>query len=73
MACLLAELVKVYASLIEEKKLIGLPVVRNKTSGHGQGSTVTPISDEFVKYALNLAAINIVLLVGIYKLKMRNY
>ncbi len=45
----------------------GLPVVRNKTSGHGQGSAVTPISDEFAEYALNLAATNIVLLVGIYK------
>lgn len=46
----------------------GLPVVRNKTSGHGQGSAVTPISDEFAEYALNLAATNIVLLVGIYKM-----
>lgn len=45
----------------------GLPVVRNKKSGHGQGSVVTPISDEFAEYALNLAAANIVLLVGIYK------
>lgn len=32
-----------------------------------EGSTVTPISDEFAEYALNLAATNIVLLVGIYK------
>lgn len=45
----------------------GLPVVRNKTSGHGQGSAVIPISDEFAEYALNLAATNIVLMVGIYK------
>lgn len=45
----------------------GLPVVRNKNAGHGQGSTVEPILDEFVEYALNLAATNIVLLVGIYK------
>jgi len=45
----------------------GLPVVRNKNAGHGQGSTVTPISDEFAEYALNLAATNIVFLVGIYK------
>lgn len=44
----------------------GLPVVRNKNAGHGQGSTVVPISDEFAEYALNLAATNIVLLVGIY-------
>ncbi len=45
----------------------GLPVIRNKNAGHGQGSTVVPISDEFAEYALNLAATNIVLLVGIYK------
>lgn len=45
----------------------GLPVVRNKKAGHGQGSTVESISDEFAEYALNLAATNIVLLVGIYK------
>lgn len=45
----------------------GLPVVRNKNSGHGQGSTVVPIPTEFTEYALNLAASNIVLLVGIYK------
>lgn len=47
----------------------GLPVVRNKKAGHGQGSTVEPISDEFAEYALNLAATNIVLLVGMYKRK----
>ncbi len=45
----------------------GLPAVRNKNAGHGQGSAVTPIPDEFAEYALNLAATNIVLLVGIYK------
>lgn len=45
----------------------GLPVVRNKNAGHGQGSTIVSISDEFAEYALNLAATNIVLLVGIYK------
>lgn len=45
----------------------GLPVVRNKKAGHGQGSAVAFISDEFAEYALNLAAANIVLLVGIYR------
>ncbi len=44
-----------------------LPTLRNKTAGHGQGSAVTPISDDFAEYALNLAATNIVLMVGIYK------
>lgn len=42
----------------------GLPVVRNKEAGHGQGSTVEAISDELAEYALNLAATNVVLLVG---------
>jgi hypothetical protein len=45
----------------------GLPVLRNKNAGHGQGSTVVNISDEFTEYALNLAATNIVLLMKIYK------
>lgn len=45
----------------------GLPVLRNKKAGHGQGSTVVNVSDEFTEYALNLAATNIVLLVKIYK------
>ena len=41
----------------------GLPVMQNKKSGHGQGSAVTQISDEFTEYALNLVTTNIVLLV----------
>lgn len=45
---------------------MGLPVVRNKNAGHGQGSVIINTPDEFAKYALNLAATNIVLLVKIY-------
>lgn len=44
----------------------GLPVLRNKNAGHGQGATVVNISDEFTEYALHLAATNMVLLVNIY-------
>lgn len=44
----------------------GLPTLRNKKAGHGQGETVVNVSDEFAEYALNLAATNIVLLVKIY-------
>ena len=40
----------------------GLPVVRNKKGGHGQGQAVTPVPDEYVDYALNLAATNIAFL-----------
>lgn len=45
----------------------GLPTLRNKNAGHGQGSTVVNVSDEFTEYALNLAATNIVLLTKIYQ------
>lgn len=49
----------------------GLPTLRNKNAGHGQGASVVNVSDEFVEYALNLAATNIVLLVKIYDAKSR--
>lgn len=45
----------------------GLPVMRNKNAGHGQGSTVVIIPDEFAEYALNLAASNILFLIRIYR------
>lgn len=47
----------------------GLPTMRNKNAGHGQGSSVVNVSDEFTEYALNLAATNIVLLTKIYATK----
>lgn len=47
----------------------GLPTLRNKNAGHGQGATVVNISDEFTEYALNLAATNIVLLAKLYESK----
>lgn len=47
----------------------GLPTMRNKNAGHGQGAAVVNVSDEFAEYALNLAATNIVLLTKIYAAK----
>lgn len=47
----------------------GLPTLRNKNAGHGQGAQVVNVSDEFTEYALNLAATNIVLLTKIYVAK----
>lgn len=41
----------------------GLPTVRNKTSGHGQGAVPITIPSHVTAYALHLAAANIVLLV----------
>lgn len=47
----------------------GAPTLRNKKAGHGQGSEVVNISDEYVEYALNLVATNIVLLVKLFNKK----
>lgn len=45
----------------------GLPVVRNKVAGHGQGNQIVTVPDEFADYALHLAATNILFLVKLYK------
>ncbi|MEY2305828.1 STM4504/CBY_0614 family protein, partial [Bacillus tropicus] len=45
----------------------GLPTVRNKQAGHGQGSESTKVEPYFVEYAINLAATNIVFLIKAYK------
>ena len=45
----------------------GLPTVRNKTSGHGQGSQPIDIPEYLTSYALHLAASNIVFLVEAHK------
>ena len=45
----------------------GLPTVRNKLSGHGQGAQPVTVPDYVAEYALNLAASNIVLLVRAHK------
>jgi hypothetical protein len=45
----------------------GLPTVRNKTGGHGQGKTAVLVPEYIAAYALHLAATNIVLLVQAHK------
>ncbi|MCH8007271.1 MAG: hypothetical protein IIC91_00220 [Chloroflexi bacterium] len=45
----------------------GLPTVRNKMSGHGQGSQTLTVPDYLSAYALHTAAANIVLLVEAYR------
>ena len=39
----------------------GLPTVRNKLSGHGQGQTVTTVSESTARFALHCTAANILL------------
>lgn len=41
----------------------GVPTVRNKLGGHGQGSTVTSVSDSTARFALHSTATNIVMFV----------
>ena len=45
----------------------GLPTIRNKQGGHGQGSNVVDVPDYIAAYALHLAASNIVLLVSAHR------
>ncbi|MDR6553967.1 STM4504/CBY_0614 family protein [Paenibacillus qinlingensis] len=46
----------------------GLPTVRNKNSGHGQGDKAIDLPPHLVAYALHLAATNILFLIESYKL-----
>ncbi len=45
----------------------GLPTVRNKQGGHGQGKDPVPIPSHMAAYALHLAASNIVMLLEAHK------
>ena len=41
----------------------GIPTIRNKLGGHGQGQTPQKVDDEMTRYALNLTGSNIIFLV----------
>lgn len=45
----------------------GLPTVRNKEAGHGQGDEVKTVDNTLVEYAIHLSATNIVYLVSLLK------
>jgi len=45
----------------------GSPTVRNKTAGHGQGEEIIEIPDCYAEYVIGLVAVNIVLLVKLFK------
>jgi hypothetical protein len=45
----------------------GLPTVRNKSGGHGQGRELVPVPRHIAAFALNTAASNIVLLVDAHR------
>lgn len=60
-----AEINSKLASMMEQ----GLPPLRNKIGGHGDGKDHIPINDAIADYALHLAATNIVFLVDLFKQK----
>ncbi|MEK5148380.1 hypothetical protein MKX53_15400 [Psychrobacillus sp. FSL K6-4615] len=45
----------------------GLPTLRNKLGGHGQGESIIEVPESLVKYTLNLCATNIVFLVNTFE------
>jgi AbiJ N-terminal domain 4 len=45
----------------------GVPTVRNKTSGHGQGATPIEVPEHLAAYMLHLTASNIVMLIEAHK------
>jgi AbiJ N-terminal domain 4 len=47
----------------------GVPTIRNKNSGHGQGAMPIAVPDHYVKFALHLAAADIVFLIEAHKVK----
>jgi hypothetical protein len=47
----------------------GIPTVRNNSGAHGQGDKPQIITDEIVRYALNLTGANIIFLVELSKIK----
>ncbi|MBK7626002.1 MAG: hypothetical protein IPJ16_02170 [Bacteroidales bacterium] len=47
------------ANLLES----GIPAIRNKLSGHGQGQIPQKVDDEMTRYALNLTGTNIIFLI----------
>jgi hypothetical protein len=47
----------------------GLPTIRNRKAGHGQGATPKVIEDHIVSFAMHLAASSITFLVEAHKAK----
>lgn len=41
----------------------GIPTIRNKLGGHGQGHTLQKVDDEMTRYGLNLTGTNIIFLI----------
>lgn len=51
--------------LLSDLLISGLPKLRNEEAGHGQGEEIKSVENNFVEYAIHLAATNIVFLVSL--------
>lgn len=51
--------------LLSDLLLSGLPKMRNEEAGHGQGEEIRNVENNYVEYAIHLAATNIVFLVSL--------
>ena len=58
-----------YMNNLEQVLSGGLPTVRNKEAGHGQGDEIKRVDNFLVEYAIHLAATNIVYLVSLLNKK----
>lgn len=47
----------------------GIPTIRNKLGGHGQGQTPQKVDDEMTRYGLNLSGTNIIFLIEQSRIK----
>lgn len=47
----------------------GIPTIRNRLGGHGQGKDITVVDSEITRYALNLTGSNIIFLIELSNLK----
>lgn len=65
-SCLANELIPSYlqSQFTSLKTMLeaGIPTIRNKNSGHGQGAEVTEVREELVSYMLHLTATNLLFL-----------
>ncbi|MCA3697333.1 STM4504/CBY_0614 family protein, partial [Aquidulcibacter sp.] len=72
-ACLTNELIPSYLqdqyTQLRQLLTSGVPTLRNKESGHGQGSEIKEVPNYLASYALNLTATSIMFLVKAYEAK----
>ncbi|QTE71589.1 hypothetical protein JRC49_01810 [Clostridiales bacterium FE2011] len=67
--CFFPEYTESQLNAVATALVSGAPMVRNRTSGHGQGEEVIDIPDSYAKYVIGLVAVNIVFLVQLHKEK----